>query len=1259
MFRDDLCAALRQWRAIGDRIILLMDANDKVFDGLLSKELMADGIELREAVHSVKPGPGPKTHFRGTDSIDGIWHTPDLELCSASYLPFDSDMGDHRPVLADFTQASVLGVRLPHVAHPAARRLNSKIERIRSKYIKDLEEKFRRYQILERLQKIAADAAFPASREAVEALEKIDKEMTKLMLRAEKGCRKLYAQHYDFSPQVKRWLDRCHAYRALIRLQNEMKDKGTRDPKKLNKNVANIYRSAFRCGIEDARALELPELHVRYAQCREHAKGFMVESKAFRKAFLTEKMKEYMDNNKTTEATRIRNMLRGEANKKEWQVIKSVTKPNSAGAVPYVEVKKPDGSIERIEEKEEMEEVIGDDIISRSKRANGAPICQGALRDLLGYGISTQTALDILHDNSTPPPPGTDKATCTLLKEIAHIWKEMETGNVDIVVTRDDFQHYWKRAKERTSSAYSGRHFGHYKAAAYSDALSEVHALHTSLISQTGSAPESWARGLSVMLEKIAGVALVTKLRAILLMEADFNFHNKLIFGTRMLNLARKHGLVQDEIYSEKGRTAEDGIMHQVLAYDIARQKRASLIVAYVDAAQCYDRIAHAFAALTLRANKAPESSVHCMLQPIRDMKFYIRTAHGKLKGYAGDREVPKQGKCQGNGAALATWQQISTVMLRAHRRQGHGVTVRSPISGKTCTQAGLLYVDDTNLWAGMDPDADLAEVADEAQRSIDCWGKLLIGTGGALKPEKCKWTVHDMVPRADGTWEYRRCKPADSTIKEGEVVPGTVLFDADHEEDHLDPIDHHRMTVPQADGDAVAIEQLQSCQAVENLGLLTPPEGSSEPQLCALRARTDEWINNVRNGGLPTRSTWMSYNCKLWSGLKYGIGASPAKLEELANEVRRKKNDKVETGLGTRDHKILSMLGICRNINTPLRYIPACFGGMGLKSLTVEATTASLNLFLQHYGTDTSLGQYLTFSIENLQLELGVAGCPFSYDYGIWNGLATDSWVKSLWERIHTFGLSVEIDYETQKAPRENDECIMECQVREGVRGAELASINRARKQQEALFWSDIATANGKKIDPIYLADWEMSFEGQLGRHRSVFEYGRERPTDHDWVVWEKALKRLNLGYCSFPIPLGKWVAKSPRIWRVFYDRDQNCVEVLSDEEGLIRCDHDRGRTFRRGASTGQAEPSGLPATVEATGEDMLKLFCTSETQLHVHEEETQSFLERLKSWGGEWMWEGLHLNDDEDISRRGGRSREQVYRVCDRWLLYEGRRT
>ena len=295
-------------------------------------------------------------------------------------------------------------------------------------------------------------------------------------------------------------------------------------------------------------------------------------------------------------------------------------------------------------------------------------MCQGALFRLLGYEIDTDTAIDILEDR-WKTPEGTDQPTLTLFKEMSHIWKLMKDGEVDIVITEEDFRHYWRRARERTASSFSRLHFGHYKAAAYSKYLSEVHALKLSLIAQTGSAPERWARGLSVMLEKIAGVAIVTKLRAILLMEADFNYHNKLIFGKRMMDLARRHGIVPEEIFSEKERTAEDAVLAQVLAYDIARQKRAPFIVASVDAAQCYDRIAHSIAAFLLKASKVPDSSIRCMLKPIQEMEFFIRTAFGESETSVGGKDKPKQGGCQGNEAAPPMWQQISTTMLRAPPR--------------------------------------------------------------------------------------------------------------------------------------------------------------------------------------------------------------------------------------------------------------------------------------------------------------------------------------------------------------------------------------------------------------------------------------------------------------------------------------------------------------------------------------------------------------------------------------------------------------
>ena len=244
-----------------------------------------------------------------------------------------------------------------------------------------------------------------------------------------------------------------------------------------------------------------------------------------------------------------------------------------------LEVLQPDGSVIAYEGKEECKRVIKAELKARFTRAKSAPICQGNLFDLLGYDADTETAIQIL-EGTFDPPAGMDEPTGLLFKEMARIWKKMEDGEVDIIVTEGDFKYYWGKARERTSSSFSMLHFGHYKAAAKSDKLSKLHALKLTLISRFGSAPERWRRGLSVLLEKIAGVALITKQRAILLMEADFNCHNKLIFGKRMLDLASDYKLIPDEIYSAKGKTSEDAILHQVLAYDIARQtqKRRSLL---------------------------------------------------------------------------------------------------------------------------------------------------------------------------------------------------------------------------------------------------------------------------------------------------------------------------------------------------------------------------------------------------------------------------------------------------------------------------------------------------------------------------------------------------------------------------------------------------------------------------------------------------------------------------------------------------------
>eukprot|EP00975_Prorocentrum_lima_P026077 5482751-Prorocentrum_lima.AAC.1 len=76
--------------------------------------------------------------------------------------------------------------------------------------------------------------------------------------------------------------------------------------------------------------------------------------------------------------------------------------------------------------------------------------------------------------------------------------------------------------------------------------------------------------------------------------------------------------------------------------------------------------------------------------------------------------------------------------------------------------------------------------------------------------------------------------------------------------------------------------------------------------------------------------------------------------------------------GLGSSDYYLLSNLGVVRSITREWRYLPASFGGMELFDLTTEVTAATLNSFLQHFGTNTLIGTTLQAALEYLQLELG-----------------------------------------------------------------------------------------------------------------------------------------------------------------------------------------------------------------------------------------------------------------------------------------------
>jgi hypothetical protein len=350
------------------------------------------------------------------------------------------------------------------------------------------------------------------------------------------------------------------------------------------------------------------------------------------------------------------------------------------------------------------------------------------------------------------------------------------------------------------------------------------------------------------MLEKIADIALVNKLRAILLMEADFNMHNRIIFGNRMIHKAREEGLIPPEIFSTEGATAEDGSFGKGLVTDISRQSRINMAITSNDAESCYNRIAHAMLSLILQAMTVGKGAITAMLIPIQIMCFFLRTGFGESKtSMGGNPNSRTQGLCQGNTASPAGWEILCATMLRCHQRRGHGALLVSPMSLSVTQLMGIWFVDDCDLIT-MAPYCPGEAVWDEAQEALDSWASLLTLTGGALKGDKCFWYPIEYVWHDDGSWSYSS--------------------DVDSE-----------LSIPLINGKRETVAKLGVHESRKTLGVYACPSGRSTAHIQYINDRACRWTCKLLNSALPAKWAWVSYSMQLWPSLRYGLGTLSASL--------------------------------------------------------------------------------------------------------------------------------------------------------------------------------------------------------------------------------------------------------------------------------------------------------------------------------------------------------------------------------------------
>ena len=120
--------------------------------------------------------------------------------------------------------------------------------------------------------------------------------------------------------------------------------------------------------------------------------------------------------------------------------------------------------------------------------------------------------------------------------------------------------------------------------------------------------------------------------------------------------------------------------------------------------------------------------------------------------------------------------------------------------------------------------------------------------------------------------------------------------------------------------------------------------------------------------------------------------------------------------------------MGIHRTFPSEVATLPTCYMGLGLPHPYIECGIARIITFINNMGSKTLTSKFLAYSVQLLQLEIGLINDVLTQDFQQWGVLATDSWIKSLWEFASRFKIKLHAPHRIlPHIVRQGDKGIME----------------------------------------------------------------------------------------------------------------------------------------------------------------------------------------------------------------------------------------
>ena len=348
---------------------------------------------------------------------------------------------------------------------------------------------------------------------------------------------------------------------------------------------------------------------------------------------------------------------------------------------------------------------VEDHLLTRNwkhlRQAKATPFADGTMGDLLNFDGTGEVADKIVNGEDFPELESMSNVVQKYIKGMS-VSDPSITDSVDVNITLEEYQHFWKHKRESTVTSPYGLHTGHYRSVLQkeSEDIMEVHRKLLVIPFKFAMIPDRWAQTIQILLEKDSGSPWTHRLRIIELFDSQVNAGLQIIFGKRMVSNALKHNLIHPSTYgSVPLRTAQDAVLEKVLSLDIMRIRKISGAIFDCDAKSCYDRIIAALQSITCRRLGIPRTTSMFFARFWSVCRHYVRTRHGTSSDFfVSTATQTLYGIGQGNGAGPAFWLSNLIVMLTILNEVCKGMRFKSPWKRNSYKSMDLGYVDDVTL---------------------------------------------------------------------------------------------------------------------------------------------------------------------------------------------------------------------------------------------------------------------------------------------------------------------------------------------------------------------------------------------------------------------------------------------------------------------------------------------------------------------------------------------------------------------------------